>query len=118
MNVESLRAYCLLKKSVTEGFPFGGDTLVFKVAGKMFALLNINESQSINLKCDPEKSIQLRDRYPEINPGYHMNKKHWNTVEMDGTLNDLFVKDLVDHSYDCVIANLPKKLKIELEENN
>ena len=118
MNIELFREYCISKKGVTEEFPFDSVTLVFKVMGKMFALTDVDLFKSVNLKCDPQRAIELRDKYSAINSGYHMNKKHWNTVEMDGTLTDIFVKDLVDHSYDCVVANLPKKLKIELEENN
>ena len=118
MNIESFREYCISKNGVTEEFPFDNVTLVFKVMGKMFALTDVDLFKSVNLKCDPQRAIELRDQYSAINSGYHMNKMHWNTVEMDGTLNDLFVKDLVDHSYDCVVANLPRKLKIELEENN
>jgi len=118
MNIESFREYCISKKGVAEEFPFDNVTLVFKVMGKMFALTDIDFFKSVNLKCDPQRAIELRDQFAAIKSGYHMNKKHWNTVEMDGSLTDLFVKDLVDHSYDCVVANLPKKLKTELEENN
>lgn len=114
MNVELLRDYCLAKKGVTEGFPFDNKTLVFKVMGKMFALTGVEDFNGINLKCDPEKALELREEHPAIRPGYHMNKKHWNTVEMDGSLDDGFILELVDHSYELIVSSLPKKLKTEL----
>ena len=111
MNVEELRDYCLSKPHTTEGFPFGEATLVFKVYEKIYALTGLQGSLSINLKCDPEKAIQLRERHTEIIPGFHMNKKHWNTVDLEGMLNDQFVMELIDHSYDMVWKSLPKKLR-------
>ena len=103
MNEEQVREYALEKEDVTEGFPFGEDTLVFKTNAKVFMLLGLNEPEpGINLKCDPERAIALRDEYPDaILPGYHMNKKHWNTVKIHGLKNAL-VKELIDHSYNLV----------------
>jgi len=103
MNIEVLRDYCISKKNVTESFPFGDDTLVFKVAGKIFALANLEGDLSINLKCDPARAIELRERYSSVIPGYHMNKKHWNTIYLDGSLPDKEVFSWVDHSYDLVL---------------
>lgn len=105
MDIETLRNHCLAKPQVTEGFPFGDDTLVFKVKGKMFALVNLDGEPGINLKCDPEYAVELRERYPQITPGYHMNKTYWNTVRIDGTLADSFIIKLVDHSYNLVSAS-------------
>lgn len=103
MNIEDIRAYALLKENVTEGFPFGEDTLVLKTGEKIFLLMSLTEAElSMNLKCDPEKAIELRDEFPDnILPGYHMNKKHWNTVIVHGLKNAL-LKELIDHSYNLV----------------
>ncbi|MBC8054289.1 MAG: MmcQ/YjbR family DNA-binding protein [Sphingobacteriaceae bacterium] len=114
MNIETLRVYCLRKKGVTESFPFGEDTLVFKVGEKMFLLTSLQNSTSFNAKCDPERAISLREEFEEIRPGYHMSKVHWNTVNMQGRLTDTQLKDLIDHSYQLVFAGLPKKLKESL----
>ena len=115
MNVETLRSYCLAKSGVAEEFPFGEDTLVFKVMGKAFVLTGISEVPgSCNLKCNPERAEELREKYPAIIPGYHMNKKHWNTVIWDGSISDQFIFELVDHSYNLVIAGLPKNLQVQL----
>nr|WKN36787.1 MmcQ/YjbR family DNA-binding protein [Tunicatimonas sp. TK19036] len=111
MDIESFRAYCIQKPGVTEEFPFGSETLVFKVMGKMFALTDITLFTSVNLKCDPERAVELREQYPAVQPGYHMNKKHWNTVLMDGTLGDKVIVELVDNSYDLVVAGLPRKVR-------
>jgi predicted DNA-binding protein (MmcQ/YjbR family) len=109
MDAESFRAYCLAKLGVTEGTPFGEDVLVFKVAGKMFALLALDEvPPTANLKCDPDLAFQLRDRYDQVRPGYHMNKKHWNTVELGTGIPDAELRSMIDHSYDLVVQNLPK----------
>jgi predicted DNA-binding protein (MmcQ/YjbR family) len=108
MNIEELREYCLSLKGVTESFPFDETTLVFKVAGKMFCLTSLEGDFSINLKNDPEKNIELREQYPTIIPGYHMNKKHWNTVEIDGSLKEDMIKNLIDESYDLIVMSLPK----------
>lgn len=115
MNIESFREYCLSKKGTTEGFPFDDQVLVFKVMGKMFALADVDLFESINLKCDPAKAIELREEYPSILAGYHMHKKHWNTIAIDGLLSDAFLKDLIDHSYQLVVAKLPRRLRSELE---
>lgn len=115
MDIESYRTYCLSKKGVTEEFPFDNETLVFKVMGKMFALTSVTNFSSINLKCDPEEAIGLRETYEAVQPGYHMNKKHWNTVLMDGTLSDKLVLSWIDKSYLLVASSLPKTLKMALE---
>lgn len=110
MNIEDFRAYCLAKPNTTEGAPFGADALVFKVSGKMFALASLDEvPPRVNLKCDPERTLDLRDRYEEVTPGYHMNKKHWNTIELSGGVPELELRGMIDHSYDLVVAGLPKK---------
>lgn len=101
--------YCLSNKLVTESFPFGESTLVFKVVEKMFALLDLEFPLSINLKCDPEKALELRNHHPEITPGYHMNKKHWNTVAMEDFYDEALLKSLIDHSYNLVVEKLPSK---------
>jgi predicted DNA-binding protein (MmcQ/YjbR family) len=103
MNIETLREYCILKKNVTESFPFGDDTLVFKAAGRIFALVNLDGDLSINLKCDPSLAIELRERYSSVVPGYHMNKKHWNTINIDGSVPDKEVFSWIDHSYNLVL---------------
>jgi predicted DNA-binding protein (MmcQ/YjbR family) len=102
MNIEILREYCIKKDEVTEGFPFGEDTLVFKVKGKIFALANLAGDLSINLKCDPLHALELREKYSSVTPGYHMNKKHWNTVMLDGSVPDKEVFLWIDHSYDLI----------------
>ncbi|MCX6325090.1 MAG: MmcQ/YjbR family DNA-binding protein [Bacteroidia bacterium] len=99
MNIETLREYCISKKDATESFPFGDDTLVFKTGGKIFALVNLDGDLSINLKCDPVLAIDLRERHSSVTPGYHMNKKHWNTVLLDGSVPDKDVISWIDHSY-------------------
>lgn len=116
MNIEEFRDYCIRKPGVTEEFPFDEYTLVFKVMGKMFALTNLEGDWNLALKCDPDRAIALREQYPAIRPGYHMNKVHWNTVLMDGSLNDSLVWELIDHSYDLVVAKLPSKLRSELSK--
>lgn len=114
MNKESFREYCLSKKAVSESFPFDESTLVFKVAGKIFALTSLDKPEfSVNLKCDPEWALELRETYSCITAGYHMNKKHWNTVLIDGSLRPELFKKLIDHSYDLVIKSLTKKVRFE-----
>ncbi|MBD2755527.1 MmcQ/YjbR family DNA-binding protein [Spirosoma validum] len=115
MNTESLREYCIAKPGVTESFPFGGDALVFKVGGKMFALL-ATESQptTINLKCDPERAVQLRDEHSAVAPGYHMNKTHWNTITVDGRVRTADLQEWIDHSYELVKKSLPKAVQAQL----
>ena len=100
MNIESLREYCISKKDVTESFPFGDDTLVFKTQGRIFALANLEGDLSVNLKCDPGLAIELRERYSSVMPGYNINKKHWNTVRIDGSVPDREVFSWVDNSYE------------------
>jgi predicted DNA-binding protein (MmcQ/YjbR family) len=102
MDIETLREYCISKKGVTESFPFGEDTLVFKVTRKIFALVNLDGDLSINIKCDPLLAIELRERYSSVTPGYHMNKKHWNTIFLDGTVPDKEIFSWIDHSYSLV----------------
>lgn len=114
MHIEAFREYCLSLPAVTEEFPFGEETLVFKVGGKMFALTDIDLFQSINLKCDPEKAVELRELYDGVLPGYHMNKKHWNTVLADGSIPDHLLKEWTKESYDLVVATLPKKVRESL----
>lgn len=114
MNIEEYRDFCLAKTAVSEEFPFDENTLVFKVAGKMFALADVTEFESINLKCDPENAIELRERYPAVQPGYHMNKKHWNTVVLDGSIPDPLIYQWINDSYQLVIESLPKKTKASL----
>lgn len=114
MDLDYYRNYCLSKSGVTEGMPFGEDVLVFKVMGKMFALASIIDFDFINLKCDPVRAIELRANHLEITPGYHMSKKHWNSVSVKGSLSDEIIIDLIDHSYNLVVASLTKKLKNEL----
>ncbi|WPP50905.1 MmcQ/YjbR family DNA-binding protein [Catalinimonas niigatensis] len=115
MDIESFRLYCIAKKGVTEEFPFGEQTLVFKVMGKIFALTNIDTFESVNLKCDPEQAVLLREQYAEVQPGYHMNKKHWNTVNLNGSVGDKLLKEWIDHSYSLVFNSLPAKLKREFD---
>lgn len=116
MNIEEFRDYCIKKQEVTEEFPFDETTLVFKVAGKMFALTDVEGDFSINLKCDPEKAIELREKHPCVSPGYHMNKKHWNTINIDGSVSDEILHEWINHSYDLVVAGLPKKLRTQFEK--
>ena len=116
MNIEEFRDYCIIKKGVTEETPFGPDTLVFKVMGKMFALCGLDEFNFINLKCDPDKAVDLRESYSAIQPGYHMNKKLWNSVYVNDDVPDKMVYELIDHSYDLIVESLTKKLKTELAE--
>ena len=112
MNIEEFRNYCLSKKAVEESFPFGEQTLVFKVMGKMFALTNLDrEEAAANLKCDPERATQLRSEYDAVQAGYHMNKKHWNTILLESNMADDLLYELIDHSYELVIKNLPKKTR-------
>ena len=115
MDIVSFRNYCLSKKGVTEEFPFDNNTLVFKVCGKMFALADVDEFESINLKCDPEEAVLLREQYPAVVPGYHMNKKHWNTVVMDGSVGDRLLTQWIDHSYELVVQKLTKVQKEQLK---
>ena len=116
LNVESFREYCLSLKGVTESFPFDEYTLVFKVGGKMFALVSLDTPEfRVNLKCDPERAISLREEYPDhILPGYHMSKLHWNTVIPAGKIGLSLFKELTDHSYDLIVESLTKKVRLEM----
>jgi len=115
MNIETLREYCLSKKAVTEDFPFGETTLVFRVKNKIFLLVSLDASPlQFNAKCEPDKAVELREQYDAIQPGYHMNKKHWNTVVIDGSVSSALIKEMIDDSYNLIIQSLPKKLKEEL----
>ena len=115
MNIESLQQYCLSKKGVTEEMPFGPDNLVYKVGGKMFLLASLDTIPlRFNAKCDPEEAVLLRDQFPAVLPGYHMNKKHWNTITVDGTVGDKTLQQWIDASYDLVFNCLPKKTKEEI----
>ncbi|MGV3630523.1 MAG: MmcQ/YjbR family DNA-binding protein [Bacteroidota bacterium] len=111
MNVESFRDYCLKFPGVTEHFPFDEQTLVFKVYGKMFALCDVEDFTGVNLKCDPERAVELREQYDAVNPGYHMNKTHWNTITANLDVSDELIFDLTKHSYDLIFASLPKKVR-------
>jgi predicted DNA-binding protein (MmcQ/YjbR family) len=112
MNIEQIREYCLSKPDVTEGFPFNDTALVFKVGGKMFALLDLSEEKrGLSLKCDPELAIELREHNPEVTPAWHFNKQHWNGVNLKGSLSDETIKKMIDHSYELVKASLPIKRK-------
>jgi predicted DNA-binding protein (MmcQ/YjbR family) len=113
MFLDDLRNHCIQKPGVSEGFPFDQKTLVFKVFGKMFALMDVEIFESVNLKCHPEWAIELRERFQAVRPGFHMNKKHWNTVSLFEDVNDKFLLELVDQSYHLVYASLPKKIRDE-----
>lgn len=115
MNIESFREYCLKKAATIETTPFGPDNIVFKVEGKMFALAALDEvPPAVNLKCDPDLALELRDRYEQVTPGYHMNKKHWNTVVLDGVIPGREIKKMIDDSYQLVVQSLPKAKREKL----
>lgn len=114
MNIEELREYCLAKKSVTESFPFNETALVFKVAGKMFCLTDLENDFAVALKNDPEKNMELREQFPAVKPGYHMNKQHWNTVQIDGAISDNILKQWIDESYQLIVNKLPRNIRDEL----
>ena len=120
MNIQSYYDFCLAKKGITEHFPFDEDTLVFKVGGKMFALSSLkgweDNTPSINLKCDPEKALELRAEYEGINPGYHMSKVHWNTVAVNSDVPQKLLLQLIDHSYELIFNSLTKKLQAEIND--
>ncbi len=115
MNIEEFRSYCLSFNGTTEDLPFDEKTLVFKVLGKMFVLTNIDLFESINVKCDPEIAIELREQYEDVLPGYHMSKKHWNTVKVNASVSDKLIYRWVKNSYDLVVSKMTKKMKAELE---
>lgn len=119
MNIEAIRNYCLTKQGTSESFPFDEVTLVFKVGtadkNKMYALMSLERlPQCVNLKCDPERAIELREHHEDIIPGWHMNKKHWNTVNLNGDVSDQVLIELIDHSYDLMLASLPKRIREEV----
>jgi predicted DNA-binding protein (MmcQ/YjbR family) len=111
MIFEAIRNHCIQKNGVTEEFPFDAETLVFKVAGKMFLLTHVDNPLTINVKCDPEYAIELREKFDTILPGYHMSKKHWNTISLQGRYGIKDILGWVDHSYDLVVSGLPQKIR-------
>jgi predicted DNA-binding protein (MmcQ/YjbR family) len=114
-RVEWVIAACSAKPGTVEDYPFGDQVAVFKVAGKMFALVPLGETpQSISIKCDPELATSLRNRYPAVTPGYHLNKRHWNTLTLDGSVPDDEVLELIDYSYDLVVARLTRAQRNQL----
>lgn len=116
MNIDNYRTYCLSFKGAEEALPFDEKTLVFKIKGKIFALTDIDAFDLINVKCDPEEAILLREQYEGVIPGFHMNKKHWNSILMDKNIPDHLIKEWTKNSYDIVVSNLSKKLQKELNE--
>ena len=121
MNIQQLFEFCQSKKGVTEHFPFDEDTLVFKVGGKMFCLTSLkqweNKEPSLNLKCDPERAIELRATYEAIEPGYHMSKVHWNTVNFNSDVSNKMMCELINESYDLILKSLTKKIQSEIQES-
>jgi predicted DNA-binding protein (MmcQ/YjbR family) len=115
VNIEEIRDYCLAKPGVTEDMPFGEDTLVFRVGEKLFLLTSLSQGDRFNVKCDPERAIELREQHTEVQPGYHMNKKHWNTVHTNGSLSRREICDMIDHSYDLVLKTLPKNIREQIK---
>ena len=122
MNIEEFREYCLTKKEVTEHFPFDETTLVFKVAGKMFALSSLKKWEigepAANLKCEPDRAQELRAQYDDIKPGFHMSKIHWNTVAINHDVSDTDVKELIDHSYELILKSLTKKIQQDITKQS
>jgi predicted DNA-binding protein (MmcQ/YjbR family) len=115
MNIEEVRKYCLSKKGAIECLPFNDTALVFKVGGKMFALLDLSEERrGITLKCDPDLALEQREQYPEVTPAYHFNKRHWNTVELGGTIRERMIYGWIDDSYNLVVKGLSAKKSKEL----
>ena len=115
MNIETIREYAISKNGAEETRPFGPDTLVYKVGGKAFLLMGLDSAElQFNVKCDPDLALELRERYPCVIPGYHMNKKHWNTVIVDGSVPWQQLREWIDHSYELVLQSLPKKIREQL----
>jgi predicted DNA-binding protein (MmcQ/YjbR family) len=115
MDARALRGWCLRQPGAVEEFPFGPETSVFKVAGKMFALSALDRTPlEVSVKCEPELAVGLRDSHPAIRPGYHLNKRHWNTLTLDGSLPDQLVRDLIEDSYDLIVSALPKRVRERL----
>ena len=117
MDIDTYRSHCLQKKGVTEEFPFDHHTLVYKVMGKIFTLAHMEPFDRINLKCSPELALQLRENYEGVTPGYHMNKKHWNTVSTDGSIPEKTICQWIDTAYELVVDKLPKKDKQKLQQD-
>ncbi|HOG20067.1 MAG TPA: MmcQ/YjbR family DNA-binding protein [Salinivirgaceae bacterium] len=118
LNVETIHEYCIQKPFTTEEFPFDDVTLIFKVGGKMFAMIPLDEPRLvISLKCSPERSVELREKYDSIQPAYHMNKRHWNMIFIDGSVPKKLIVELIDHSYDLVFNKLPRKKQSELKND-
>lgn len=116
MTRDEVLNVCAALPGATEDYPFGDGVAVFKVGGRMFALVPLEESpETVNLKCDPELALDLRDRYPSVRPGYHQNKRHWNTVELDGSIDDGDVRWMIDHSYELVVAGLPRAVRERIQ---
>jgi predicted DNA-binding protein (MmcQ/YjbR family) len=118
VNIEKVAEFCLSKEGATESFPFGDSALVVKVGEKIFAILNLDSNSWINLKCDPERAIELRETNHAISPGYHMNKNHWNTIQLEGSLPDKLLREMIDHSYDLVYQSLPAQLKLKVSRKS
>jgi predicted DNA-binding protein (MmcQ/YjbR family) len=118
VNPESIREYCLQKNGVTEELPFDEDSPVYKVMGKIFAITNLTPPYSINLKCDPEKAVELREKYDGVSPGYHMNKTHWNTIDLESNIPPKLINEWIDHSYELVVNGLTRKQKEKLTSRN
>jgi predicted DNA-binding protein (MmcQ/YjbR family) len=117
MDPETFRALCLQKPGASECFPFDEDTLVFKVGTRMFALMSLEKTPvSANLKCDPDRALDLRDQYDAVQPGYHMSKKHWNTIQLEGDLPDRLLRELITHSYDLVLQSLTRKERLAITD--
>jgi predicted DNA-binding protein (MmcQ/YjbR family) len=115
MDARELRAWCLRQPGAREEFPFGPETAVFKVSGKIFAISRLDDaSLGVSVKCEPDLAVALRETYPAITPGYHLNKRHWNSIAIDGSLPDQLVRDLVEDSYDLVVSALPRRVREEL----
>jgi predicted DNA-binding protein (MmcQ/YjbR family) len=115
MDASELRAWCLQQPGALEDFPFGPEPSVFKVAGKMFALSMLERTPlAVSVKCEPELAVGLRETHPAIRPGYHLNKRHWNTITLDGSLPDQFVRDMIEDSYDLIVSALPKRTREQL----
>ena len=114
MNIEELREFCLSLRASEENFPFDDEILVFSVKGKMFCLVNIARYEFINLKCNPDEAVELREQYPEVTAGWHMNKKHWNSVYINGKISNNLLKKWIVNSYNLIVKGLPKKIQEEL----
>lgn len=117
MDMETLHQYCMGKPGTEAGLPFGEDTLVFKAGNKIYLLADLKNGDRMNVKCDPERAIELREQYPEVLPGYHMNKTHWNTVILTGSLTYKQLTEMIDESYALIVASLPKKAREMLNED-